>query len=95
MASSSGGHGEVIDITARHISKRVRDIPTLGDDDLELEGRSIASYGLDSMVGAEMRTWLFKEFGLDLPVPEAARPDPHIFQPGSCSSYLMLRTWGH
>lgn len=39
----------------------------LGDDELELEERSIASYGLDSMIDTEMRTWLFKEFGLDFP----------------------------
>ncbi|KAJ8105440.1 hypothetical protein ONZ43_g7427 [Nemania bipapillata] len=33
--------------------------------DFEADGPSLGSYGLDSMVGAEMRTWLFKEFGLD------------------------------
>lgn len=66
-AASSEGQEAIIDVTARHIAKRVSKILMLGDDDLELEGRSIASYGLDSMIGTEMRTWLFKEFGLDFP----------------------------
>ncbi|KAI0157190.1 putative polyketide synthase [Hypoxylon sp. FL1284] len=66
-AASAEGPQAVIEVTARHISKRVSKILMLGDDDLELEGRSIASYGLDSMIGTEMRTWLFKEFGLDFP----------------------------
>lgn len=29
------------------------------------EGAFVGSYGLDSMIGAELRKWLFKEVGLD------------------------------
>lgn len=29
--------------------------------------RSIASYGLDSMIGAEFRSWVFREFNVDVP----------------------------
>ena len=29
--------------------------------------RSIASYGLDSMIGAEFRNWVFREFKVDVP----------------------------
>ncbi|KAF6230377.1 hypothetical protein HO133_004719 [Letharia lupina] len=32
----------------------------------DFDGKSIAAYGLDSMIGAELRNWLFKEFGLDI-----------------------------
>ncbi|KAF2760781.1 hypothetical protein EJ05DRAFT_461353 [Pseudovirgaria hyperparasitica] len=28
--------------------------------------RSVASYGLDSMIGAEFRNWIFREFGVDV-----------------------------
>jgi hypothetical protein len=35
-------------------------------EDFELEGPSIGAYGLDSMIGAELRNWLFKEFGLNI-----------------------------
>lgn len=34
----------------------------------------IGSYGLDSMIGAEMRTWIFKEFGLDYPFQKLLAP---------------------
>ncbi|KAF2475276.1 putative polyketide synthase [Lindgomyces ingoldianus] len=35
----------------------------------EIQGseRSLAGFGLDSMIGAEFRNWVFREFGLDLP----------------------------
>ncbi|KAL8934982.1 MAG: hypothetical protein Q9216_005641, partial [Gyalolechia sp. 2 TL-2023] len=32
----------------------------------EGDGRSVASYGLDSMIGTEFRSWLFREFGADV-----------------------------
>ncbi|KAL8783332.1 MAG: hypothetical protein Q9213_004707 [Squamulea squamosa] len=35
-------------------------------DDFELDGPSVAEYGLDSMIGAELRNWLFREFGVDM-----------------------------
>lgn len=28
---------------------------------------SVASHGLDSMIGAEFRNWLFREFKIDVP----------------------------
>lgn len=51
----------------------------LREDELELEERSIASYGLDSMIGTEMRTWLFKEFGLDFSISKASSANLHVF----------------
>ncbi|KAJ2972963.1 hypothetical protein NUW58_g9064 [Xylaria curta] len=53
---------------SEHIARRMSSILMIPFDNFELGGvASIASYGLDSMIGAEMRTWLFKEFGLDYP----------------------------
>lgn len=34
-------------------------------EDFELDGPSVASYGLDSIIGAEMKNWSFKEVGLE------------------------------
>ena len=34
----------------------------------------IASYGLDSMIGAELRNWIFKEYGLDIPFQQLLEP---------------------
>ena len=36
-------------------------------DEFEPDTKRISSYGLDSMIGAELRNWIFKEFALDIP----------------------------
>lgn len=63
-----------LETIARHIFKRVAVILMIPEDNFEPEGRSVASYGLDSMIGTEMRTWLFKEFTLDIPFQELLAP---------------------
>lgn len=63
-----------VEVIAKHIVKRVSSILMIPVEDFELDGPSLASYGLDSMIGAEMRTWLFKEFGLDYPFQKLLAP---------------------
>ncbi|EAT86508.2 hypothetical protein HBI56_102290 [Parastagonospora nodorum] len=36
--------------------------------------RSIASYGVDSMIGAELRNWIFKELALDIAFQQLLSP---------------------
>ncbi|KDN70835.1 hypothetical protein CSUB01_11017 [Colletotrichum sublineola] len=36
--------------------------------------QSVASYGIDSMIGAELRNWFFKDFGLDIPFQQLLGP---------------------
>ncbi|KAM7218213.1 hypothetical protein V8F06_006391 [Rhypophila decipiens] len=55
-----------LDLTARHIMKKCGAILMIPADGFDLEGKSVGSYGLDSMVGAELRNWLFKEMGLNI-----------------------------
>ncbi|TGJ83710.1 hypothetical protein E0Z10_g5040 [Xylaria hypoxylon] len=58
----------VVKVISEHIARRMSSILMIPFDNFELDSlASIASYGLDSMIGAELRTWLFKEFGLDYP----------------------------
>ncbi|OHE97149.1 hypothetical protein CORC01_07590 [Colletotrichum orchidophilum] len=40
----------------------------------EESGRSIASYGIDSMIGAELRNWIFKELALDIAFQQLLSP---------------------
>ena len=61
-------------VIAKHIAKRMSSILMISADDFELDGPSLASYGLDSMIGVEMRTWIFKEFGLDFPFQKLLAP---------------------
>ena len=35
-------------------------------DEFEEDNRSVARYGVASMIGAELRNWIFKELGLDI-----------------------------
>ncbi|CCF33226.1 hypothetical protein CH063_00138 [Colletotrichum higginsianum] len=42
-----------------------------GEED---SGRSIASYGIDSMIGAELRNWIFKELALDIAFQQLLSP---------------------
>ncbi|KAL8881908.1 MAG: hypothetical protein Q9198_000994 [Flavoplaca austrocitrina] len=44
------------------------------------DGRSVASYGLDSMIGTEFRNWLFKEFGSDIPYQRLLAPNLTIME---------------
>ncbi|TAQ89187.1 hypothetical protein B7494_g2486 [Chlorociboria aeruginascens] len=60
------GPDAILKAISLHIMKRCSSILMLAVETFEYEGSSIASYGLDSMIGAELRNWLFKEFGLDM-----------------------------
>ncbi|KAH1950737.1 hypothetical protein KXV59_005280 [Aspergillus fumigatus] len=54
-------------VTYRYHDSRLRvsSILLISAEDFELDGPSIASYGLDSIIGAEMKNWSFKEVGLE------------------------------
>lgn len=46
----------------------------LDEDQFDLEVRSIGDHGLDSMIGAEFRNWVFKEFAMDVPFQQLLAP---------------------
>ncbi|EAL85139.2 uncharacterized protein AFUA_8G00270 [Aspergillus fumigatus Af293] len=54
-------------VTYRYHDSRLRvsSILLISAEDFELDGPSVASYGLDSIIGAEMKNWSFKEVGLE------------------------------
>ncbi|OCL10070.1 putative polyketide synthase [Glonium stellatum] len=58
--------GEAVEAIAQHIIAQCGKILMLPPDNFDTEGSSIASYGVDSMIGVELRTWLFKELGLEI-----------------------------
>ncbi|KAH8692502.1 polyketide synthase [Phaeosphaeriaceae sp. PMI808] len=72
-----------VDLVRDHfIAKLARvllvDETEFGDDDNA--GRSIASYGVDSMIGAELRNWIFKELALDIAFQQLLSPSLTILK---------------
>lgn len=65
-AAQQAGQDVVIKVVGDYLMKKCSGILMVPIEDFEFENGSIASYGLDSMIGAELRNWLFREFGLDI-----------------------------
>jgi len=65
-AQKEGDKDTVIKVIGDHLMKKCSSILMVPVENFEFGSGSIASYGLDSMIGAELRNWLFKEFGLDM-----------------------------
>jgi hypothetical protein len=60
-------------VTEHFIGKLVRML-LLDKDVFEPDTKSIASYGIDSMIGAELRNWIFKEYRIDIPFQQLLGP---------------------
>lgn len=55
-----------LELTAHHIMAKCSAILMIPSESMELDGKSPGAYGLDSMIGVELRNWLFKELGLNI-----------------------------
>jgi hypothetical protein len=53
----------VTDILARRLAR----LMMMELESIHTTGKSVASHGLDSMIGAEFRNWIFREFKVDVP----------------------------
>ncbi|KAJ5052420.1 uncharacterized protein L3040_002169 [Drepanopeziza brunnea f. sp. 'multigermtubi'] len=60
------GPDAAIQAIAMHIVQRCSRILMIAVEDSSVGGQAVANYGLDSMIGAELRNWLFKESELDI-----------------------------
>ncbi|KAK1141701.1 hypothetical protein N8T08_008799 [Aspergillus melleus] len=57
---------EAMNIVAEAVMTKLSRMLLIEMEQIEHDGRSIASYGVDSMVGAELRNWTFKELEMDI-----------------------------
>ncbi|KAF7533617.1 hypothetical protein G7054_g6912 [Neopestalotiopsis clavispora] len=58
-----------IETVTAHVARRLARLLMLDETKVleEASRGSVASHGLDSMIGAEFRNWIFREFGVDVP----------------------------
>jgi len=58
---------DVINSISAHVVQGLSTLLMINAEEIQSNVRSIASYGLDSMIGAEFRNWVFKEFKTNIP----------------------------
>ena len=71
---SAPSAAEAVNVTSEHVMDKLGRMLMLDAEKFDLDSKSIADYGLDSMIGAEFRNWVFKEFGMDVPFQQLLAP---------------------
>ncbi|KAF4494561.1 polyketide synthase [Fusarium agapanthi] len=73
---AAGSPSQAISLVRDHFVSKLARVLLLDAEEFsdESSGRSIASYSIDSMVGAELRNWIFKELGLDIAFQQLLSP---------------------
>lgn len=59
---------ETVDTLASHIVSRTARILGMQPDNFDIQDKSVAQHGVDSMIGVELQSWLFKELGLQISI---------------------------
>ncbi|WEW58624.1 hypothetical protein PRK78_004092 [Emydomyces testavorans] len=80
MIKAAGSEAEAIQVAAEHFTEKIIRLLHLDREEIEPHTKSIADYGLDSMIGVELRNWIFKEFGLDIPFQKLLAPSLTIMK---------------
>jgi hypothetical protein len=62
-----GNREQAVADVAAYLSRRLGRVLMIEEDAIDMTQKSVASHGLDSMIGAEFRNWIFREFKIDLP----------------------------
>ncbi|KAK5999099.1 Reducing polyketide synthase DEP5 [Cladobotryum mycophilum] len=65
---------EAISAVNEHFIDKLSRMLMINPEDVDPEVGSIASYGIDSMIGAELRNWTFKEYRMDVPFQQLLGP---------------------
>ena len=67
VVQSAKSPEDAVEAVTKYLVQRLSRLLMINVEDFQPERRSIVSYGLDSMIGAEFRNWVFKEFKVDVP----------------------------
>ncbi|KAL8921987.1 MAG: hypothetical protein Q9208_005441 [Pyrenodesmia sp. 3 TL-2023] len=71
---SAPSPAEAADVATEAIVGKLGRMLMLDEDQFDLDAKSIGDHGLDSMIGAEFRNWVFKEFAMDVPFQQLLAP---------------------
>lgn len=75
IKASASDPAEAVRAVTEHFVEKLTRMLLLAEDEFEeVDTRSIASYGVDSMVGAELRNWIFTEYRMDVPFQQILGP---------------------
>ncbi|KAL8727151.1 MAG: hypothetical protein Q9166_006247 [cf. Caloplaca sp. 2 TL-2023] len=65
---------EAVQYVSEYFMEKLARLLLVDLEEFEPDVKPIAEYGLDSMIGAELRNWIFKELGLDIPFQQLLGP---------------------
>ncbi|KAI0132735.1 KR domain-containing protein [Xylariales sp. AK1849] len=74
IVKAAASPAEAIGAVTEHFVAKLARMLLLDDDAFELDVKSIAAYGIDSMIGAELRKWIYKEYKMDVPFQQLLGP---------------------
>lgn len=72
------GADAVLRTLSAHIAAKLSSMLLIPIEQFAFEGKSIAIYGIDSMIGANLRNWLFSQFALEMPFSTLLAPTMSI-----------------
>ncbi|MCJ1284085.1 hypothetical protein MMC26_003416 [Xylographa opegraphella] len=71
---------EAVAAVAQHTVEKLSRLLLIDAAEIQVDDRSVASYGLDSMIGADFRNWIFREFKVDMPFQQLLGQDLTIMK---------------
>lgn len=67
LIQSGASDEDILDAIEASVVERLSRLLMLPVDEIQGSKKSLANFGLDSMIGAEFRSWIFSEFKVDMP----------------------------
>ncbi|KAI0544083.1 reducing type I polyketide synthase [Xylaria curta] len=58
---------QAVEVVSQHVTRRLARLMMIEVNSIEPARHSLSSLGIESMIGAEFRNWIFREFNVDLP----------------------------
>lgn len=71
---SAATPAEATIIVRDHTIKKLSQLLLVDSHEFDPDSKAIADYGLDSMIGTDLRNWIFREFGIDIPFQQLLDP---------------------